>query len=109
MGLVQKVYALTDEFPKTETYGLISQIRKAAVSVPSNIAEGFRRQYPKEYRQFLSVSLGSCGELETQLEIARRLRFLDDRSCEEIVGDINKLCRMIHALVKKIAPNRNHP
>lgn len=63
--IVDKVYTATEHFPNSELYGLSSQMRKAAVSIPSNIAEGFVRQYTKEYTQFLFISLGSCAELET--------------------------------------------
>jgi len=65
--IAEKVYLITDDFPKSELYGLTSQMRKASVSISSNIAEGFVRQYSKEYKQFLYISLGSCAELETQL------------------------------------------
>jgi four helix bundle protein len=65
--IVDKIYLVTESFPKDEQYGLISQMRRAAVSIPSNIAEGFVRNYTKEYKQFLYVSLGSCAELETHL------------------------------------------
>jgi len=67
LDIVDVVYALTKDFPDQERYGLVVQMCKSAVSVPSNIAEGFMRQYTKEYIQFLYVSLGSCAELETQL------------------------------------------
>ncbi len=77
MDLVEDVYKLTAIFPKEETYGLTSQVRRCAVSIPSNIAEGFMRQSTKEYIQFLYISLGSLGELDTQVEIAVRLSFME--------------------------------
>ncbi len=73
MELVVELYALSEQFPRSELYGLISQMRRAAVSIPSNIAEGRRRGGQKEYRQFLLIAYGSGAELETQLEIVRRL------------------------------------
>ncbi|WP_231494728.1 four helix bundle protein [Polaribacter sp. Hel_I_88] len=77
MDLVEDVYKFTAIFPKEEKYGLTSQVRRCAVSIPSNIAEGFMRQSTKEYIQFLYISLGSLGELDTQMEIAVRLSFME--------------------------------
>jgi len=96
--LVLEVYALTRSFPKEETYGLISQMRRAAVSIPSNIAEGRLRGYRKEYCQFLLNAFGSGGELETQIEIAKNLpetKNLDfskaDFLLEEVMKMLNKI------------------
>jgi four helix bundle protein len=77
MDLATAVYRLTHEFPKQETYGMVSQMRRCAVSVPSNIAEGHGRLAIGEYRQFLGIARGSNFEIQTQLEIARRLGFGD--------------------------------
>ena len=74
--LVTQVYQLTQAFPKDEVYGLTSQLRRSAVSIPSNIAEGAARQFNKEYIQFLYVALGSLMELETQMIIAKNLNFI---------------------------------
>jgi four helix bundle protein len=76
IDLVEQVYKLTATFPKEELYGLVSQIRRAAVSIPANIAEGAARQSQKEYVQFLYIGLSSLSELETHLEIAKRLVLL---------------------------------
>src|SRR3990167_2659837 len=73
MELVEKVYGLTGEFPKEETFGLVSQMRRAAVSIPSNIAEGRTRSYKKEYVQFLLTAYASGAELETQILLSKRL------------------------------------
>jgi len=75
MDLVGALYELTEKFPNSETYGLISQMRRCAISIPSNIAEGRRRGSKKDYRQFLVIAYGSGAELETQIEIAKRLPF----------------------------------
>lgn len=75
MELVIAVYDLTEKYPKSELYGLVSQMKRAAVSIPSNIAEGRRRGSKKEFRQFLIISYSSGSELETQIEITKRLSF----------------------------------
>ena len=67
--LVKKVYMISSKLPKEELYGLTSQIKRSAISIPSNVAEGFRRQHNNEFKQFLYISLGSCAELETQIII----------------------------------------
>jgi four helix bundle protein len=97
MDLVENIYQITAKFPKDELYNLISQMRRSAISVPSNIAEGAARNTKKEYIQFLYISLGSLSELETQLELAKRLRLMDDT---EISGKIEKIRRMLLNLVK---------
>ena len=79
MSLVEAVYKATADFPAEEKYGLSSQIRRCAVSIPSNIAEGFMRKSTKEYIQFLYISLGSLGELDTQLEISNRLKYMSNQ------------------------------
>ena len=73
IGVVEDIYKITKNFSKEEIYGLTSQLRRSAVSIPSNIAEGFARFHNKEYKQFLFISLGSCAELSTQIIIALRL------------------------------------
>ena len=80
MILVEKIYELIAEFPREEKYGLASQMKRAAVSIPSNIAEGAARKSNKEFGQFISISLGSLAELETQYLLAIRLRFIDENS-----------------------------
>lgn len=76
--LVKKIYELTSVFPKEEIYGLTSQIRRAVVSIPSNIAEGAARNSTKEFIQFLYIALGSCAELDTQLIIAKELGYINE-------------------------------
>ena len=78
MDLVTEIYKLTEKFPKSEIYGLSRQMQRAAVAIPSNIAEGQKRGHPKEFLQFLYISYGSGAELETQIEISKRLPKLKD-------------------------------
>lgn len=101
--LVLDVYALTKSFPDDERYGLIAQMRRAAVSIPSNIAEGFNRIHNREYRQFLYVALGSCAELETQIEIAADLGFVSKIDEERIVDIIDHESRMFRKLIKVVS------
>jgi len=100
MEIVEDIYKLTKEFPKEELYGLSAQMRRCAVSIPSNVAEGFTRKHNKEYKQFLYISLGSCAELETQIEITTKLSFLSDKQKEELLEKINHTTRMIMNLLK---------
>ena len=93
--LVKDVYELTQEFPKQETYGLVSQMRRPAVSIPSNVAEGFRRHHNREYGQFLHVALGSCAELETQLTISRELEYVSEAQEVNLLEKMDHICRMI--------------
>ena len=100
--LVKKIYLITKKFPKEEQYGLNSQMRRASVSIPSNVAEGFRRKHNKEYTQFLNIALGSCAELETQLVIARELEYINDNQEKDAIELIYYICRMIVNLKKKL-------
>lgn len=100
--IVKDVYLLTDQFPKSEMYGLVSQMRRAAVSIPSNVAEGFNRYHNNEYRQYLYVALGSCAELETQLEISKDLEFIETDSKDIIIEKINYETGMLRNLIKKL-------
>jgi len=101
--IVDKVYQLTERFPKAELYGLVTQLRRAAVSVPSNIAEGFARQYTKEYAQFLYISLGSCSELETQLIIAQRREYVSEKELKEAGEMLDHESRMLANLLKSLS------
>ena len=87
--LVLAVYRETGKFPKEERFGLTSQMRRCAVSIPSNIAEGFKRYHSKEYKQFLYVTLGSSAEVETQLVISQKIRYINERQAEGILEKIN--------------------
>ena len=98
MDFVTDVYRLTSEFPKDEIYGLTSQLRRAAVSIPSNIAEGAARNSEKEFVQFLHIALGSASEAETQLIIANRLGFA--ASMEEQFETVERIKKLIFGLIK---------
>ncbi len=102
IGIVKGVYDLTKSFPSQEKYGLAGQMQRAAVSVPSNIAEGFNRFHNKEYRQFLYVALGSCAELETQIEIAEMIGYVSDEDKKNLLDEIEHETRMLRNLIKKL-------
>jgi four helix bundle protein len=100
--LVKNIYKGTQNFPKQEIYGLTSQIRRAAISIPSNIAEGHIRQYQTEFRQFLSVALGSLAELGTQIVISRELNYISNEKFQNLIEQMDSLGKMIRGLIKKI-------
>lgn len=102
MELVTNIYQLTDKYPKSELYCLTSQTRRSAISIPSNIAEGRRRGTRKDYRQFLIIAYGSGAELETQLEIAKRLRYsTNEDNIDSLLNEIMKILnKMISSLNK---------
>jgi len=100
--VVKDIYILTKKFPKEELYGLTSQMRRSAVSIPSNIAEGFRRYHNKEYKQFLYIALGSCAELETQIIIANELDYINETNKTELIEMIKYICRMTVKLINKL-------
>ena len=95
--LVEKIYKITSQFPKVEHFGLSSQMQRAAVSVPSNIAEGAARNSEKEYIHFLYISLGSLSELETQLIISQKLKYINDKF---IFEEVEKLRRKLLKFIK---------
>ena len=100
--IVKDVYKMTEQLPKQEFYGLVSQMQRSAVSIPSNIAEGFNRFHNKEYKQFLYIALGSCAELETQVEVALELKYISNEKKKDILAKIDYESRMLTNLVKKI-------
>ena len=99
MTLARKVYSLTKGFPKEENFGLASQMRRAAVSIPSNIAEGAARDSRKEFIRFLYLALGSAAEIETQMLLSRGLNFTDNIEVEKA---IERVGRMLNALIKAL-------
>lgn len=98
IDLVVKVYELTNQFPKEEKYRLVNQMRRSSVSIPSNIAEGAARTSAKEFANFISISLGSLSELETQLIISEKLFLLDINSLEKIMNDLIQIRKMLLGL-----------
>ena len=101
INFVEKIYKETENFPKYEQYGLTSQVRKAAVSIPSNIAEGATRKGKNEFCHFLYIALASLSEVETQLIIAQRLKYLDSlESLQEDMLSLKKLCSKLIGSLK---------
>ena len=98
MELVTSVYEATSAFPRHELYGLTGQIRRAAVSVPSNLAEGHGRTSRREFHQFISQARGSLMEVETQLEIARNLGYLSSADAAELLAKASRVGRMLNGL-----------
>ena len=98
MTLVRDVYRATRTFPQSELYGLVSQLRRAAVSIPSNLAEGHARNSKNEFRQFVGHARGSLSEVETQIEIAGNLGYLRDPSATELLSRVAELGRMLTGL-----------
>lgn len=103
IDFVTEIYRITNGFPKSELYGLTSQIRRAAVSIPSNIAEGATRNHKTEFRQFLFISLSSASEVETQLIISCNLNFLEQSKLEELLLKLTSISKMIQGLIKSIS------
>ncbi|TQD33490.1 four helix bundle protein [Haloflavibacter putidus] len=99
INLVTDIYTISKCFPKEETYGLKSQIRRAAISVPSNIAVGAARQTNKEFIQFLYIALGSLKELETQLLIAYKLNFITEKKYEDVCQPVEEVGKMLSGLI----------
>lgn len=100
IAFVTDLYHKTSSFPKEELYGLVSQLRRSAVSIPSNIAEGAARQSNKEYIQFLYVALGSLMELDTQLIIAKNLNFLSNESLNDLQSKTNEIGKMLNGFIQ---------
>jgi len=104
MDLAVRAYRLTRVFPNPELYGLASQIQRAVVSVPCNIAEGYAREHTKEYLNHISIAQGSLAELETQLELAHRLEYVNSEELAEAIGDVHALARQLYALRNSLRP-----
>ena len=102
MDLVVECYEATKEFPRRENFGLTSQLRRAGVSVPANIAEGHAREYTKEYLRHLSFAYGSLAELETHFLLAERLNYLETSQCNVLLDITSEVGRMINGLNKSL-------
>jgi len=100
IALTTKIYKLTDKLPESEKFGLISQMRRAAVSVASNVAEGAARNTKKEFIQFLFTAQGSLSELDTQIIICKELGFFSDKDCESIDQEMEAESKLIAGLIK---------
>lgn len=107
MDLAEEVYRLTWTFPKQEQYGLSNQLQRAAVSVPSNIAEGHGRSQSGEYVRFLNLARGSLAEIKTQLMLATRLGYFPTADCDVLIVKIDDLRRQIGALRSSIERHNN--
>ena len=101
MDLVAEIYKLTNAFPDHEMYGLTSQVRRAAVSVPSNIAEGAARNSKKDFQRFVFIARGSLAEVETQLLIAERLNYISDAS--QVLGKVDEIRKMLGGLARSLS------
>jgi four helix bundle protein len=102
MDLVETVYKATSRFPQREVYGLSSQLPNAAVSIPSNIAEGQSRQSTRDFLNFPSITRGSLAEVETQILLAQRLNYIDDTQRGEIIEAVWEVARLLNGLMKSL-------
>ena len=103
IDLVEALYRITERLPLNEQFGLTAQMRRSAVSVPSNIAEGYGRQATREYRHHLLISRGSLLELETQLVLCQKLNYLDEHATEPVFKQINEIAKMLGSLISKLS------
>ena len=108
MDLVVNCYKLVQRFPESEKYGLINQIQRAAVSIPANIAEGQARQYVKEFIQHLSIAQGSLAEVETYLQLAERLGYVNHDNVYGILNKTDQVARMIAGLQKSLKKTKTN-
>ncbi len=109
MDLVMDVYRISANFPDEEKFGLIAQLRRAAVSVPSNIAEGQGRQTVGEFKQFLGHARGSLFEVETQLLIAKRLEWIAPQDSGRLQGQVDEVGRLLNGLIRSLKARTNRP
>ncbi len=103
MELVKDIYLITKSFPKDEKFELVSQIKRATVSIPSNIAEGSGRGTSKDFRRFLAISLSSAYELETQIILSNILGFINDEDFNKVVAEINEIQKIIFSFRKSLS------
>ena len=100
--LAEEVYGVTRRFPKDELFRLTTQMRRSAISIPSNIADGAARQGDKEFVQFLYVAAGSASELDTQLEIAKRVPIGDPQDLERLQSEVERISMMLQGLIRSV-------
>lgn len=112
MDLVAAVYGTTKTFPKEEIYGLVSQIRRSAVSIPSNIAEGQAKRSTRDFLRFINIAYGSAAEVETQLMISERIGYLSKPQLQLLLNDLSTIGRMLNGLSsqleKRLAQHADH-
>ena len=106
VALVTDIYTLTKSFPQEEKFGIVSQLNRASVSIPSNIAEGWGRESSKNYLQFLRISRGSLMEKETLLEISKNLNYINDSEFKVISDNIEEVSKILQGLIKSIQQKR---
>lgn len=109
MSLASSIYTLTARFPQSETFGIVQQMRRASVSIPSNIAEGHSRPTEKSFALFLSQARGSLNELETQLELSIQLGLAEKRECSGTLREIDEIARMLSAFVAVLQKPPSRP
>lgn len=107
MDLVLEIYKITENFPVSERYGLISQVRRAAIAIPSNIAEGYVRFHIKEYSQFINIAFASGAELETQLELSKKLNYIKENDYNRVISLLNEIMKMLNKLFR-VLKNKNN-
>ena len=108
MDMAVEIYAITKYFPKSEEFGLVSQMRRAVVSIPSNIAEGYGRGSRKELQHFLEFSSGSASELETQLLICKRIELLPAEVVDNLCEELKRILKMLSSLISRCKENVSH-
>ena len=106
MKLVTRMYEVTKDFPDNEIYGLTSQIKRASVSIPSNIAEGYGREGKNDYLKFLNIAMSSLFELQTQIEIGKNLSFITENNFNSIYEDTRELERMLSSFIKTVKTSK---
>jgi four helix bundle protein len=102
IDFVTNIYKATAQFPSEEKFGLMSQLRRASVTIPSNIAEGAARNHPKEFIQFLYIALSSAAEIETQLIICKNLNLIDEQIIIKLLSELETIAKMLNGLINSI-------
>jgi four helix bundle protein len=99
MDFVTEIYKATADFPQSEKFGLVAQLRRAAVSIPSNIAEGFGRKSKQDFARFCQIAVGSLFEVQTQVIVAKNINYLSEKKCQEIFDRSREIERMISSFI----------
>ncbi|SRR5581483_2317156 len=107
LALAVEIYRLTKEFPREEIYGIASQLRRAAVSIPSNLAEGHARNTKAQFANFIDIALGSAAELETQLTISLQIGYIKQTDYDKLTNELIEITRMLYGLLNRVQPNRH--